>query len=363
MFLYFFLNFVYRFKKDLRASVALSTRVTRIFWISVFLTLNMAAVNAFIFTYTNSYTMKKNCNNKLSIYQENFNYFNETIPVMLGVSEIYEQLEFIEDYLEENNLFEINTEIVCKEPQKILPYGGHTPFNHNKYYTISFISQFLSFWTFAFQNIPLDMLITCTMIHITFQFQCVINKLSNLRNDCIKIVNERLGTTDEEIDEEILSKEIINRLKSIIFHHDFIFQYYYKTEQCYTWVLFSQYFGTSVMMCVMMYTMAFSDIFDIKFLQIVCFTSGIVLQMYINCHYGNELMIVSELVADAAFQCGWEKSGKYSAQVKPYIQMIMCRSLRPTRLSAGKFAFISLATFMNIGKTSYSYYTVISKSK
>lgn len=282
---------------------------------------------------------------------------------MIEASEIYQKVEFIEDFIEENNLFEINTEIVCKEPQKILPYGGHTPYNHNKYYAISFISQFLGFWSFCTQNIPLDMLIMSTMIHLKFQFQCVINKLLNLRKDCIKIVNERLGTTEAEIDEEILAKEMINRLKSIIFHHEHIFQYYYKTEECYTWILFAQHLGTSVMMCVMMYTLAFSDMFNIQFLQICCFMTGIILQLYINCHYGNELIVVSELVADAAFQSGWEKSGKYSPQVKPYIQMIMCRSLRPTRLSAGKFAFISLATFMTIGKTSYSYFTVISKSK
>lgn len=182
-----------------------------------------------------------------------------------------------------------------------------------------------------------------------------------MREDCIQIVKERLGS--DEIDEKVLVEEIRNRLKSIILHHEHIFKYFTKTEEVYTWVLFAQYFGTSIMMCVMMYQLAFSDVMSVKFLHVCFYFAVVVFQLYINCYYGNDLMVESELVATAAFQCGWEKSGKYSYRLKPYILMIMCRSLRPTRLSAGKFAYISLATFMAIGKASYSYYTVMTKKK
>lgn len=205
------------------------------------------------------------------------------------------------------------------------------------------------------------------MIQLRFQFSCLIKDLLSIREYCIKIVNERRGITEienyEKIDEKILFEEIKNLYITIILHHEHIFKYYFQAEDVCTWVLFAQYFGTSIMMCVVMYQLAFSDVFSFKFLHISFYFAVVVFQLYINCYYGNDLIIESELVATAAFQSGWEKSGEYSCKLRPYILTIMCRCLRPTRFSAGKFAYISLATFMTIGKTSYSYYTVMTNSK
>lgn len=116
------------------------------------------------------------------------------------------------------------------------------------------------------------------------------------------------------------------------------------------------------MMCMLLYELAFSNIISPEFLQICSFMAVIIFQLYINCFYGSQLIAESEDVTTAAFHSGWEISGKYSPKLKNYLLTIMARALRPTRLSAAKFAYINLETFMRIGKSSYSYYTVMSKS-
>lgn len=311
----------------------------------------------------NSYTMNNNCNKKLNIYQEKFNEFNSTMPVLLRDSNIYEKINFIEEQIENQKIFQLNKEIECSVPFKLLPFGAHTPYDHQKYFVISFFLQFTSFWFYSTQNMPLDLIIMSTMIHIRFQFQCMIKDLLNIREDCTEIVRKRHGSHKEKIDEKILVEEIKNRLKIIYLHHEHIFKYFTKADEVYNWILFAQYFGTSIMMCGMMYELAFTQVKSLAFLQMCFFMTGITFQMYIHCHYGNELIVESELVATAAYDCGWEKSETYSSQLKPYLLLIMCRSLRPTSFTAGKFVNISLETFVTIAKTSYSYFTVISSNQ
>lgn len=125
------------FKKNLRMSVARSTKYTRLFWFFVFCTLNLAAVNAIVSTFKNSYKMNNKCKQKLKLYQEKFSYLNETMPEIFGKQKKYQRVQIIEEYVEKNNIFEIDTEIVCEKPFKVLPFGGHIPYDHQKYYTVS----------------------------------------------------------------------------------------------------------------------------------------------------------------------------------------------------------------------------------
>lgn len=80
--------------------------------------------------------MKNNCNKKLNIYRERFSEFNETMPVLLEDSKMYEQIDLIEEYIEKNNFFEKDKQIICSVPLKILPFGAHTPYDHQKYFVV-----------------------------------------------------------------------------------------------------------------------------------------------------------------------------------------------------------------------------------
>lgn len=173
----FFLIFFFRFKKNLRKTVATTTNLSRLFWFLVFFTLNIPAVTAFLTTLNNSYTMNNNCNKQLNIYRERFNKFNQTMPPFARDSNIYEQIDLIEEFIENKHIFEMDKEIVCAVPFKKLPFGAHTPYDHQKFFWISFFLQWTSFWFYSQQNMPFDLIIMSTMIHIRFQFQYLIKDL------------------------------------------------------------------------------------------------------------------------------------------------------------------------------------------
>lgn len=107
----------------------------------MFFTLNLAAVNAIVSTVKNSYQMKWRCSRKLKAYEEQFSYFNESMPQIFGRVKKYQRVKIIEDYIIENSLFEIDNETICEKPFKVLPFGGHIPYDYQKYYPVCFFDQ------------------------------------------------------------------------------------------------------------------------------------------------------------------------------------------------------------------------------
>lgn len=90
--------------------------------------------------------MKDNCNQKLKMYEDRFDYSNKSLPQILGNPNIYQQLDLIEDYIEDNNIFEIDKTIVCKAPLKVMTFIVHTPNDfHNNYYLVCWFINYIGY--------------------------------------------------------------------------------------------------------------------------------------------------------------------------------------------------------------------------
>lgn len=83
--------------------------------------------------------MNADCKKKLELYEEKFSYFNETMPEILGKLKKYQRVHIIEEYVERNNIFEIDNETICEKAFKVLPFGGHIPYDSQKYYEVRLI--------------------------------------------------------------------------------------------------------------------------------------------------------------------------------------------------------------------------------
>jgi hypothetical protein len=100
------------------------------------------------------------------------------------------------------------------------------------------------------------------------------------------------------------------------------------------------------------------------------------IQLFIRSFYGQQLIDSSSQVANAVFECGWEKFA--DLRTKKALLMIMMRAQRPSKLTTMKFSTLSLAQFMNVSRkghlsigilgnfpflqisfSTYSYYTFI----
>lgn len=97
---------------------------------------------------------------------------------------------------------------------------------------------------------------------------------------------------------------------------------------------------------------------SLQFAQLINYAGAVLFQNYINCYYGNEVIIQSDSIANAAYLSGWQYS-ENNSKLKPYLLILMQRARRPMALTIGKFSYLSLATFLSVGKASFSYYTFL----
>lgn len=68
-------------------------------------------------------------------------------------------------------------------------------------------------------------------------------------------------------------------------------------------------------------------------------------QLLIYCWHGNEILLESMNVAKAIFNSNWIVT---EDEIKKYLMLMMLRAQRPIRMTAGKFAFLSLETYMTV---------------
>lgn len=56
----------------------------------------------------------------------------------------------------------------------------------------------------------------------------------------------------------------------------------------------------------------------------------------------------SENIRQHAYFSNWQESGKYTPNIQKALTMVMMRSKRACRLTAGKFASVDLPTFLAV---------------
>lgn len=108
-----------------------------------------------------------------------------------------------------------------------------------------------------------------------------------------------------------------------------------------------------------------------KVYHVAFFYSGLLIQLYTNCFYGSQVFVMvrqcfffshfnsriiaeyiiylqSTIMGQSAYFSNWQDSGRQSYRIMPSLLMIMKRSLRACRLTAGKFASVDLPTFLSV---------------
>lgn len=69
-------------------------------------------------------------------------------------------------------------------------------------------------------------------------------------------------------------------------------------------------------------------------------------QILLLCYFGQKVVDSSESIAGGAYESGWELIE--NKKVKKAVRMIICRAQTPSRLTAMKFAEISLPSFTSV---------------
>lgn len=88
-----------------------------------------------------------------------------------------------------------------------------------------------------------------------------------------------------------------------------------------------------------------NDIRSTRFFSMLCFACLMLFQLLIFCWNGNEVLVESLEIAFAAYDSDWFVC---DIATQKAVVLVIQRAQRALQLSAGKFAYLTLETYMSV---------------
>ncbi|KAF2904855.1 hypothetical protein ILUMI_01326 [Ignelater luminosus] len=230
---------------------------------------------------------------------------------------------------------------------KALPFAF--PYDLGQYNIVMYGFQLIGEYYSANNNIYLDVLCASLMGIIAAQLDILAEKIIRIReNDSVLDEYEISIRADEEA---------IKRLKQCVVHHLAIIKVVNSIENVFTIGLLAQFVASALVICNTIFDFVLVPVSSQLFL-LVDYLIIILVQLFIYCWYGNEIIVKSFKIGEACFMSKWYMSDN---RVRKYLFIIMERCKRPMKITVMKISILSLAAFASILQWSYSYLALLLK--
>ncbi|KAI4497887.1 hypothetical protein M0802_007003 [Mischocyttarus mexicanus] len=204
------------------------------------------------------------------------------------------------------------------------------------------IGQIVSAFYTATTYTAVDTFVAMLIFHVCGQF-------ANLRRQLKNICIDNNGNFDKN-------------LANIVKKHDRLNKFANTIEDKFNRMLLMQMLGCTVELCVLFFQALLSmtegnqELFVFQICFLTLYISYILLQIYLYCYIGEELVSESSEMADAAYECEWYN---ITAKQTKYLVLMIRRARSPLRITAGHFCSFNLQLFTKILKTSMGYLSVL----
>ncbi|XP_023287517.1 odorant receptor Or2-like [Orussus abietinus] len=236
-----------------------------------------------------------------------------------------------------------------------LPMDGWYPYDTTKTpaFEITCLHQSVAVIIGCFHNVAMDTLVTglltvaCCQLEI---LKCNIYSLGKQEHSEEFSISE--GIKDQDSPETVLYT-----LKRHIQHHNVIISFVKEIENIFGTTILLQFFVNGFIICISSFHIAQMKSYTApELIGMTMYMCCMTYQIFIYCWHGNELYLQSQSVALSAYSGAWWNC---SQQYKRSLLVIIARANKPFNLTAGNLMTISLKTFMEILRTSYSLFTVL----
>ncbi|XP_047030309.1 odorant receptor Or1-like [Helicoverpa zea] len=235
------------------------------------------------------------------------------------------------------------------EPHQ-LPLRAWYPYDTTKSptYELTYVHQVGALLIAAYLNVAKDTLVAALIA----QCRCRLRLLGYALRTLDKgMGNEAYTFTSEQ------EKTLCLRLGSCVEQHQKALDVGKELQECFSEPTFAQLTVSLIIICATAFqlSMGHSDNM-VRLLSMGTYLLNMTFQVFIYCYQGNQLSEESSEIAGAAYECPWYKC---SVRVRRGLLIVMVRTRRALRLTAGGFTTLSLASFMAIIKASYSLFTLL----
>ncbi|KAL0112601.1 hypothetical protein PUN28_012116 [Cardiocondyla obscurior] len=225
-----------------------------------------------------------------------------------------------------------------------IPWDLNTPL----IFWIMSIQQILSVIFGSIINLGTETLIFGFLLQTCAQLEIFENRIYKLINN--KAVRF-LGGSQSKMNKSDLE------ISNIIQHHITVYNYAKLVNVTFNPVLFVQFFVSTLVICTCVYYIS-TRVRMTETGSLVMFTVCMFVEIFIFCWAGNEVMLKSMIVRESIYHTNWPL---ISVNEKKELMMIMMRSTIPIKFTSSFLITLSLQSYSNILKMSYSAFNVLKK--
>ncbi|XP_019698824.2 odorant receptor 46a isoform X1 [Harpegnathos saltator] len=246
---------------------------------------------------------------------------------------------------------------VLNAMQGILPYRAWLPYDStlSLAFWITSIQQIFSSIFATVINISTDTLVFGLLLQTCAQLKILERRLHKLviSRTAGEVAGKQPGCSS--VAPPLHEKGMIS---GYIRHHLCIYEYARTVNNVFNQILFVQFFGSILILCTSVYYLS-SHIMESAAATMVIYTICMFVQIYVYCWSGNEVILKSTNVGDAIYHTDWPL---LTIREKKDLLMIMIRSTIPIKFTSSFLITLSLQSYSNILKTSYSAFNVLQQS-
>ncbi|CAD6240459.1 GSCOCT00008800001.3-RA-CDS, partial [Cotesia congregata] len=233
-------------------------------------------------------------------------------------------------------------------PNRALAYNVWVPYDPTTSigYFVTYGHQFFAHFVGASVNAAFDTLVPSLILKINCQLSILEHR--------INLISKNVYNDDSLAD--IKKNKEISEISKCVDHHLKIFQLVEILNKIFSSVIFLQFSISTIVICVTVYRLSQIQLSHPEFIPTACYFICMLLQVFIICLASSECSFKSYDIVTAVYQTNWYI---LSVSSQKSLLLIMRRSLRPLKFTAGSFVEISLNTYNQLVKLSYSAYNVL----
>ncbi|KAG5307062.1 OR46A protein, partial [Acromyrmex insinuator] len=237
---------------------------------------------------------------------------------------------------------------IFKGGERVLPLKTYIPYSVSNLlpYLATYLQQFLAVFYAVMLNVNFDCLVYGFTIQACAQIDLMCFRLTDSLKNIGDISSGRKPETNASIEE-------------CVKHHLLVSNLVKKIRELFIWTVMIFFFFSLLIVCTSIFLISKKKLLSFEFLSMFLYLSGMLLQLFYYCWYGNELELKSKDIATAVYSCDWTM---VTPRERRSLMLIMISSQKGIMFSYHGIFALSLNTFTWICRTSYSAYNLLQQA-
>ncbi|XP_033220926.1 odorant receptor 46a-like [Belonocnema kinseyi] len=229
-----------------------------------------------------------------------------------------------------------------------LPYNLSTPL----IFWLSYFHQMIAHTAGGSTQVANECLIVGLMLDICAQLEILKHRLHRISQMSEEMPNSETVKYYKKSNSSAVIAECVE-------HHLHIVEFSRQINQIFYWVIFIQFSVSTVIICSSIYQLSRMPMGSAPFVSLSIYLSCMLFQVFLFCWYGNEVILQSLNLNNSVYEMDWTRLG---IRERKELLIIMTRATKPIKIASGAIIRLSLSSFTQILKSSYSAFNVLQQS-